>query len=75
MAAYAPLRYVLPHKRDAYDEKYSTKLASGEGFFRQVDRDLGPQKACSPVQLLRVNALKRYGEFGDLLHAHGTAPT
>ena len=53
LAAYAPLRYVLPHKRDAYDEKYSTKLASGEGFFRQVDREE------SLVQLLRVNALKR----------------
>ena len=53
LAVYAPLRYVLPHKRDAYDEKYSTKLASGEGFFRQVDREE------SLVQLLRVNALKR----------------
>ena len=53
LAAYSPLRYVLPHKRDAYDEKYSTKLASGEGFFRQVDREE------SLVQLLRVNALKR----------------
>ena len=53
LAAYAPLRYVLPHKRDAYDEKYSTKLERGEGFFRQVDREE------SLVQLLRVNALKR----------------
>ena len=53
LAAYAPLRYVLPHKRDAYDEKYSTRLESGEGFFRQVDREE------SLVQLLRVNALKR----------------
>ena len=53
LAAYAPLRYVLPHKRAAYDEKYSTKLQSGEGFFRQADREE------SLVQLLRVNALKR----------------
>ena len=53
LAAYAPLRYVLPHKRDAYDEKYSTKLESGEGFFRQADREE------SLVHLLRVNALKR----------------
>ena len=44
---------MLPHKRDAYDEKYSTKLERGEGFFRQVDREE------SLVQLLRVNALKR----------------
>ena len=53
LAAYAPLRYVLPHKRPAYDEKYSTKLQSGDGFFHQVDREE------SLVQLLRVNALKR----------------
>ena len=53
LAAYAPLRYVLPHKRDAYDEKYSTKLESGEGFFRQADREE------SLIHLLRVNALKR----------------
>ena len=53
LAAYAPLRYVLPHKREAYDEKYSTKLQSGEGYFRQLDREE------SLVQLLRVNALKR----------------
>ncbi len=53
LAAYAPLRYVLHHKRDAYDEKYSTILLSGEGFFRQADREE------SLVQLLRINALKR----------------
>ncbi len=53
LAAYAPLRYVMPHKRDAYDEMYSTKLESGEGFFRQADREE------SLIQLLRVNALKR----------------
>ena len=53
LAAYAPLRYVLPHKRQAYDEKYSTRLQKGEGFFRQADREE------SLVQLLRVNALKR----------------
>ncbi|MCY4091988.1 MAG: helicase-related protein [Caldilineaceae bacterium] len=53
LAAYAPLRYVLPHKREAYDEKYSTILLNGEGFFRQVDREE------SLVQLLRINALKR----------------
>jgi hypothetical protein len=30
--AYAPLRYVLPHKQAAYDEKYSTEVAGGEGL-------------------------------------------
>jgi SNF2 family DNA or RNA helicase len=53
LAAYAPLRYVLPHKQAAYDAKYSTRLSSGEGFFRQVDREE------SLIHLLRVNVLKR----------------
>lgn len=53
LAAYAPLRYVLPHKQAAYDAKYSTQIRGGEGFFRQVDREE------SLVHLLRVNVLKR----------------
>ncbi len=53
LAAYAPLRYVLPHKQDAYDAKYSTQIRGGEGFFRQVDREE------SLIHLLRVNVLKR----------------
>jgi len=53
LAAYAPLRYVLPHKKQAYDEKYSTEVRGGTGFFRQVDREE------SLIHLLRVNVLKR----------------
>lgn len=53
LAAYAPLRYVLPHKQGAYDKKYSTQIRGGESFFRQVDREE------SLVHLLRVNVLKR----------------
>ena len=53
LAAYAPLRYVLPHKQAAYDEKYSTEIRGGEGFFRQADREE------SLIHLLRVNVLKR----------------
>ena len=53
LAAYAPLRYVLPGKQAAYDAKYSTEIRGGEGFFRQVDREE------SLVHLLRVNVLKR----------------
>ena len=53
LAAYAPLRYVLPHRQEAYDEKYSTRLRGGAATFRQLDREE------SLVQLLRVNALKR----------------
>lgn len=53
LAAYAPLRYVLPQKQAAYDAKYSTRIRGGESFFRQVDREE------SLIQLLRVNDLKR----------------
>jgi superfamily II DNA or RNA helicase len=53
LAAYAPLRYVFPHKQAAYDAKYSTMIRGGESFFRQVDREE------SLVHLLRVNVLKR----------------
>ena len=53
LSAYAPMRYVLPHKQEAYDKKYSTKLRAGDGFFRQADREE------SLVHLLRVNILKR----------------
>lgn len=53
LAAYAPLRYVLPHKQAAYDEKYSTEVRGGEGVFRQADREE------SLIHLIRVNVLKR----------------
>lgn len=53
LASYAPLRYVLPHKQEAYDRKYSTQVKGGTGFFRQVDREE------SLIHLLRVNVLKR----------------
>lgn len=53
LASYAPLRYVLPHKQEAYDKKYSTEVKDGTGFFRQVDREE------SLIHLLRVNVLKR----------------
>src|ERR1039458_6954070 len=49
LAAYAPLRYVLPHRQAAYDAKYSTQIRGGESFFRQVDREE------SLVQLLRAH--------------------
>ena len=53
LAAYAPLRYVLPHKQAAYDAKYSTQIRGGQSFFRQVDREE------SLIHLLRINVLKR----------------
>ena len=53
LAAYAPLRYVLPAKQAAYDAKYSTKVEGGDRQFRQVDREE------SLVHLIRINVLKR----------------
>jgi hypothetical protein len=53
LSVYAPLRYVLQHKKSAYDTKYSTEIRGGEGVFRQADREE------SLIQLLRVNVLKR----------------
>ena len=53
LAAYAPLRYVLPSRQAAYDAKYSQSVRGGAGVFRQVDREE------SMVHLLRVNLLKR----------------
>ncbi|MFN5944334.1 MAG: helicase-related protein [Phycisphaerae bacterium] len=53
LSAYAPLRYILPHKQDAYDRKYSTEVSGGRGYWRQVDREE------SLIHLLRVNVLKR----------------
>jgi SNF2 family DNA or RNA helicase len=53
LAAYAPLRYVLPEKRTEYDEKYSTRLRKGKGSFKQLDREQ------SLIHLMRVNLLKR----------------
>lgn len=53
LASYAPLRYVLPGKQEAYDAKYSTEIRGGESIFRQVDREE------SLIHLMRVNVLKR----------------
>ena len=54
LAAYSPLKYVLPEKRGEYSAKYDVK-AKGEGnsIFRGVDREQ------SLIHLMRVNLLKR----------------
>jgi SNF2 family DNA or RNA helicase len=52
LAAYAPLKYLLPEKRDEYAEKYDTQVAQGS-VFKQVDREQ------SLIHLMRVNLLKR----------------
>ena len=53
LAAYAPLRYVLPAKQAAYDAKYSIPVRGGKSVFRQVDREE------SLIHLIRINVLKR----------------
>ncbi len=53
LSVYAPLRYVLPHKKAAYDAMYSVKVRGGSGSFKQADREE------SLIHLMRVNVLKR----------------
>jgi len=53
LASYAPLRYVLPQRREAYAEKYRTRVREGASYFDQVDREE------SLIHLLRANVLKR----------------
>ncbi len=53
LAAYAPLRYVLDHRRSAYEDRYNQTVKDGQGVFRQLDREE------SLVALMRVNLLKR----------------
>ena len=52
LSAYAPLKYVLPHKVEEYSRKYDRKVAGGS-VFRQVDREQ------SLIHLMRVNLFKR----------------
>ena len=52
LAAYSPLKYILPDKQHEYSEKYDLEMANGK-FFRQSDREE------SLIHLMRVNLLKR----------------
>jgi len=52
LSAYAPLKYVFPHKAVEYSRKYDRQL-SGGSVFRQVDREQ------SLIHLMRVNLFKR----------------
>lgn len=53
LAIYAPLRYVLPEKRPAYEAKYDKRVGNGSSIFHQADRET------SLVGLIRVGLLKR----------------
>jgi hypothetical protein len=52
LAAYSPLKYLLPGKIDEYEAKYSTETSGGT-IWRQFDRE------ASLTSLMRVNVLKR----------------
>jgi superfamily II DNA or RNA helicase len=52
LAAYAPLKYVLPGKLEEYGRKYDLQLG-GESVFKQIDREE------SLIHLMRVNLFKR----------------
>ncbi len=52
LAAYAPLRYLLPEKRAEYSKKYDT-VVKGKTILTQADREN------SLIHLMRVNLLKR----------------
>src|SRR5699024_88219 len=52
LAAYSPLKYLMPDKKEEYSKKYDTQLSEGS-VFKQVDREK------NLIHLMRVNLLKR----------------
>ena len=52
LSAYAPLKYVLPHKLEEYSRKYDIEVKGGS-IFKQVDREE------SLIHLMRVSLFKR----------------
>ena len=53
LAAYSPLSYVLPHKKDEYSRKYDITVKGGTSVFKQTDREN------SIIHLMRASILKR----------------
>ena len=53
LAAYSPLKYLLPQKREEYSNKYDIRVKEGHSIFKQTDREN------ALVNLMRVNILKR----------------
>lgn len=51
LSIYSPLKYILPHKVNIYNERYDKKVKNS--VFRQTDREQ------SLIHLMRVNILKR----------------
>lgn len=53
LAAYSPLSYVLPHKKEEYSMKYDIEVKGGVSVFKQTDREN------SIIHLMRASILKR----------------
>lgn len=53
LAAYSPLSYVLPNKKEEYNRKYDIQVKGGASVFKQTDREN------SIIHLMRTNILKR----------------
>jgi len=53
LAAFAPLRYIRPEKKEEYSRKYDILLGDGKQMFKQLDREE------SLTHLMRINLLKR----------------
>lgn len=50
---YQPMKYVLPQKRNHYEELYDTKVKDGQSTFKQTDREF------AVAALMKVNLFKR----------------
>ena len=53
LSVYAPIKYVLPHKKSYYSKLYDTKVKGGKSVLRQIDREQ------SMIYLMKTNFLKR----------------
>jgi SNF2 family DNA or RNA helicase len=53
LAIYSPLKYVLPTKKQEYEDKYSQTVKGGKSLFLQSDREM------NLIHLMRINLLKR----------------
>ena len=53
LAAYSPLSYVLPNKKEEYSKKYDIEVKGGVSVFKQTDREN------SIIHLMRASILKR----------------
>ncbi|MGH8157307.1 MAG: helicase-related protein [Rhodanobacter sp.] len=53
LAVYAPVSYILPSRRQKYEDMYDTEVSSGGGTLKQADREKSLQR------LMTVNLLKR----------------